>query len=120
VAIPRVYIKSAQDYAGCAQPCRCFPFYYDDPQMAAIKAELKWLAGELSQARELEVLVSRVAGPMKRQRRRWGGIPSHSHELAEWPDAARTPLLPISLDDGAATRGPGKSLYVRDDYHPGR
>jgi len=58
-----------------------------DPQTATIKAELKWLAGELGPARELEVLVQRVA-PMKRQRRRWRGMPSLSHEIAERRDAA--------------------------------
>ena len=36
-----------------------------DPQTVTIKAELKWLAGELGPAREFEVLVQRVA-PMKR------------------------------------------------------
>jgi inorganic triphosphatase YgiF len=61
-----------------------------DPQTAAMKAELKWLAGELGPARELEVLVNRVAAPMKRQRRRWGGMPSLSRELAEKRDAALT------------------------------
>jgi hypothetical protein len=46
------------------------------------------------------VLVSRVAaGPMQRQRRRCGGMPSLAHELAERRDGARTPLLPISPDD---------------------
>ena len=58
-----------------------------DPQTVTIKAELKWLAGELSPARELEVLVQRVA-PMKRRRRRWRGMPSLSHEIAEQRDAA--------------------------------
>jgi len=52
-----------------------------DPQTAAIKNELKWLAGELGPARELEVLVNRVVAPMKRQRRRWRGMPSLSHEF---------------------------------------
>jgi triphosphatase len=61
-----------------------------DPQTAAMKAELKWLAGELGPARELEVLVNRVAAPMKSQRRRWGGMPSLSRELAERRDAALT------------------------------
>ena len=59
-----------------------------DAQTAAIKNELKWLAGELGPARELEVLVSRVVVPMKRQRRRWRGMPSLSHEFAERRDAA--------------------------------
>jgi len=58
-----------------------------DPQTVTIKAELKWLAGELGPAREFEVLVQRVA-PIKRQRRRWRGMPSLSHEIAEQRDAA--------------------------------
>ncbi len=61
-----------------------------DPQTAAIKAQLKWLAGELGPARELKVLVSRVVAPMKSQRRRWRGMPSLSHELGERRDAAVT------------------------------
>src|SRR5215469_3023377 len=61
-----------------------------DQQTAAMKTELRWLAGELGPARELEVLVNRVAAPMKRQRRRWGGMPSLSRELAEKRDAALT------------------------------
>jgi triphosphatase len=59
-----------------------------DPQTAAIKNELKWLAGELGPARELEVLLSRVVAPMKRRHRRWRGMPSLSHEFAERRDAA--------------------------------
>ena len=39
-----------------------------DPQAAAIKSELKWLAAELGPARELEVLVNRVIAPIKKQR----------------------------------------------------
>jgi CHAD domain-containing protein len=65
------------------------PFLHDR-QTAAIKTELKWLAGELGPARELEVLVNRVVAPMKRQGRRWRGMPSLSQELAERRDAART------------------------------
>jgi inorganic triphosphatase YgiF len=59
-----------------------------DSQTARIKNELKWLGGELGPARELEVLVSRVLGPVKRQRRRWRGMPSLSQEIAERRDAA--------------------------------
>ena len=59
-----------------------------DSPTAAIKGELKWLAGELGPARELEVLVTRVVAPMKGQRRRWGGMPSLSREFAERRDAA--------------------------------
>jgi triphosphatase len=65
-----------------------FAVLLHDPQTAAIKAELKWLAGELGPARELEVLVTRVVAPMKGQRRRWGGMPSLSREFAERRDAA--------------------------------
>src|SRR6516225_764299 len=39
-----------------------------DPQTAAIKAELKWLAGELGPARELDVLMQRVVAQVKRCR----------------------------------------------------
>jgi inorganic triphosphatase YgiF len=59
-----------------------------DPQTTAIKAQLKWLAGELSEARELEVLVTRVVEPIKKLSRRWRGMPSLSHEIAERCDAA--------------------------------
>ena len=59
-----------------------------DSQTAAIKAQLKWLAEELSPARELEVLVSRVVAPMGKRRRRWRGMPSLSKEIAERRDAA--------------------------------
>jgi inorganic triphosphatase YgiF len=62
-----------------------FAAFLHDPQTATIKAELKWLARELGPARELEVLVQRVA-PIKRQR--WRGMPSLSHEIAEQRDAA--------------------------------
>ena len=48
-----------------------------------IKAELKWLTGELGPARELDVLIKRVVAPVQRQRARWDGMPSLSQELAE-------------------------------------
>lgn len=59
-----------------------------DSQTASIKKELKWLAGELGPARELDVLVSRVVAPVRRQRRRWRGMPSLSQEIAERRHAA--------------------------------
>ena len=65
-----------------------FRILLDDPQTAAIKAQLKWLTGELSPARELEVLVSRVIAPMRKRRRRWRGMPLLSQEIAERRDAA--------------------------------
>src|SRR5215467_8008344 len=64
-----------------------FAAFLHDPQTVAIKAELKWLAGELGPAREFEVLVQRVA-PIKRRRRRWRGMPSLSLEIAGQRDAA--------------------------------
>jgi inorganic triphosphatase YgiF len=59
-----------------------------DPQTTAIKAQLKWLAGELSEARELEVLVTRVVAPIRKRSRRWRGMPSLSHEIEERREAA--------------------------------
>jgi len=59
-----------------------------DPQTHAIKAELKWLTGELGPARELDVLVKRVVAPMQKQHARWDGMPSLSHALAEKREAA--------------------------------
>jgi triphosphatase len=59
-----------------------------DAQTHAIKAELKWLTGELGPARELEVLVKRVVAPMQKQHGRWDGIPSLLHALAEKRESA--------------------------------
>jgi triphosphatase len=64
-----------------------FRILLHDPQTAAIKAQLKWLAGELGPAREFEVLVNRVIAPVKKGRR-WQGMPSLSREIAERRDAA--------------------------------
>jgi hypothetical protein len=52
---------------GCAEgeSAAKFAALLHDPQMVTTRAELKWLAGELGPARELELLVQRVA-PMKR------------------------------------------------------
>jgi triphosphatase len=61
----------------------------DDEQTAALKTELKWLAGELGPAREFEVLINRVVAPVKKRRgRRQDGIPSLSQDLADKRDAA--------------------------------
>lgn len=59
-----------------------------DRQTAEIKRDLKWLARELGPARELEVLLSRVVGPLQDQQHRWKGMPSLSREFAERRDAA--------------------------------
>jgi triphosphatase len=53
-----------------------------DEQTAALKAELKWLAGELTPAREFEVLTKRVITPLKRQRGKLpNGVSSFSKAL---------------------------------------
>src|SRR5262249_60109836 len=56
----------------------------------AIKGELKWLAGELTPARELDVLMSRAVAPVKKRRVRFAGVPSLAQELAEKRKAALT------------------------------
>src|SRR5262249_26748481 len=61
-----------------------------DPQTAGIKAELKWLTGELGPAREFEVLVNRVVAPIKRQRTNREGVRSFIDELARKREAAVT------------------------------
>jgi inorganic triphosphatase YgiF len=54
-----------------------------DDQTAAIKTELKWLAGELTPAREFEVLTERVIKPLRKQRRTLpAGVSSFSATLA--------------------------------------
>jgi triphosphatase len=60
----------------------------DDPQTEAIKAELKWLTGELGPARELDVLMRRVVAPLAQQQARWQGMPALSHALSEGRAAA--------------------------------
>jgi len=66
-----------------------FAILLHDTKTTEIKAELRWLTGELGPARELVVLVNRVIAPMKKQRRRWRGMPSLSHEIAERRDGAK-------------------------------
>jgi CHAD domain-containing protein len=53
-----------------------------DPETAALKQELRWLAGELAPARELEVLVTRVVAPVRRRHSRLAGVSSLSRDLA--------------------------------------
>ena len=59
-----------------------------DAQSAAIKTELKWLAGELGPARELEVLISRVIAPIKGRHGFWRHMPVLSREVAAKREAA--------------------------------
>ncbi|HEY6993688.1 MAG TPA: CHAD domain-containing protein [Xanthobacteraceae bacterium] len=53
-----------------------------DPETTALEQELKWLAGELAPARELEVLVTRVVAPARRRHSRLAGVSSLSRDLA--------------------------------------
>ena len=60
-----------------------------DPQTSAIKTELKWLAGELAPAREIEVLMNRVVKPLEKTGDvRRNGLPALLRELAEKRKAA--------------------------------
>ena len=59
-----------------------------DPQAAAMKAELKWLAAELAPARDLDVLIKRMAVVARRQRTRRPDFLSLSRELGEKREAA--------------------------------
>src|SRR5262249_53826232 len=55
----------------------------DDDQTTAIKAELKWLAGELTPAREFEVFTERVILPIRQRRGKIGnGVSSFRKDVA--------------------------------------
>ena len=60
-----------------------FKALLDDPQSAAIKAGLKWLTTQLGPARELEVLVNRVVGPVTRRKSPWDGMPTLSRQFTQ-------------------------------------
>src|SRR5262249_8080448 len=59
-----------------------------DPQTAAIKSELRWLAAELTPARELEVLMQHVVRRVKNRHAHRDAISLLSRELAEKREAA--------------------------------
>jgi inorganic triphosphatase YgiF len=61
-----------------------------DPQTKAVKTELKWLAGQLGPARELEVLIDRVIAPIRGRHAHRNGVVSLSQELDERREAALT------------------------------
>ena len=61
-----------------------------DPQTAAVKTELKWLASELGPAREFEVLVNRVIAPIKKNSARRDRVPSLSREIIKKRQTALT------------------------------
>src|SRR5262249_42818029 len=57
-------------------------------QTAAIKSELRWLTGELAQARELDVLMENVFRLVNKQRAQSDGVPSLMRGLADQRDNA--------------------------------
>jgi inorganic triphosphatase YgiF len=65
-----------------------FSALLDDAQTETIKAELKWLTGELGPARELDVLIARVIKPMQRRPSGWDDIPKLSRQFARQRAAA--------------------------------
>ena len=58
-----------------------FSAILQDPQTEKVKAELKWLTGELGPARELEVLIARVVKPARRRKSGWDGIPKLTRQF---------------------------------------
>jgi triphosphatase len=65
-----------------------FAALLDDPQTENVKAELKWLTGELRPARELDVLLARVVKPVRRRTAGWDGIPKLSRQFIRQRAAA--------------------------------
>src|SRR5262249_16570288 len=54
-----------------------------DPQTRAVQSELKWLDGELTAAREFDVLLQQVVAPVMKRHARRDDLRSLSQELAE-------------------------------------
>ena len=65
-----------------------FSAILQDRQTEQIKAELKWITGELGPARELEVLVAHVVKPARRRKSGWNGIPKLSRQFTGQRSAA--------------------------------
>ncbi len=59
-----------------------------DLETDAVKAELKWLTGELGSARELDVLISDVLVPARKRKVRKEGLPALSGEFKAKRNAA--------------------------------
>lgn len=59
-----------------------------DPATEALKAELKWLTGELSTAREFDVLITDVLAPARKRKVRKEGLPALSREFIAKRNAA--------------------------------
>jgi triphosphatase len=99
-----------------------------DPQTDGLKDELRWLAGELGPARELEVLVTRVVVPVRRRHSRWQGVASLSRDfsqqrtaaLARAQDAVRSARFRILTLEIAAWLEAGQWTSPQDDLVRGR
>ena len=59
-----------------------------EAEVRDIKRELKWLTRELAPAREFDVFLTRVVGPLEKSHARLTGMRSLSHDLADRRDAA--------------------------------
>src|ERR1700736_1120276 len=59
-----------------------------DVEAGEIKTELKWLTAELAPAREFDVFLTRVVGPLKRNHTLLAGMQGLSHDLAKQREAA--------------------------------
>jgi CHAD domain-containing protein len=94
-----------------------------DPQTATLKDELKWLAGELGPARELEVLVTRVVAPARRRHSQLEGVSSLSRDLtqqraaalARAQDVVRSPRFRALMLEIAAWLEVGQWTQPQDD-----
>ena len=94
-----------------------------DPQTVALEDEMKWLAGELGPARELEVLVTRVVAPVRRRHARLAGVSSLSRDLAQQraaalaraQDAIRSPRFRALMLEIAAWLEVGQWTKPQDD-----
>jgi triphosphatase len=94
-----------------------------DPQTRAVKAGLQWLAGELSAARELDVLLQQVVAPVMKRHARRDALRSLSQELAEQRakaltrarDAVQSPRFRALTLEVAAWLEVGDWTKPRDD-----
>jgi inorganic triphosphatase YgiF len=72
-----------------------------DGQTTTLKTELKWLAGELTPAREFEVLTDRVIAPLKQQR---GSLPHRVRSFSTALAKKRKTALARAKDAVASAR----------------
>src|SRR5262249_24587200 len=97
----------------------------NDDQTTAIKAELKWLAGELTLAREFEVCTERVIVPIKQRRGKIGnGVSSfckevekkHRVALAKAKDAVASARFRALVFEAAVWLESGRWTNPADDF----